>query len=258
MLKKTLIALALPLLLLAGNYVVQSATGPHTGRISGGEPNQKTSDAPTGTLQKMIVENGSVTLNLDLNRLNGISSSSQNLQQARFAVAANSFFPVLVFNDSFRGMEPGSMALIPAGVNAPGYNNLPAALNGSLKQLAVERLPSGQGFDLAVRDSNTGFTFFNLQGLQYRLRRRCAVACHHEWQTASLKRVCQRTWSPIGRWFIGRNNRYRRDHATDPDHSDCQRTPYIGDHATHAKWGRHKHADAGVRTRMSSLGTSKT
>jgi hypothetical protein len=33
--------------------------------------------------------------------------------------------------------------------------------------LAVEKLPSGQGFDLAVRDSNTGFTFFNIQGHQY-------------------------------------------------------------------------------------------
>jgi hypothetical protein len=31
----------------------------------------------------------------------------------------------------------------------------------------VEKLPSGQGFDLAVRDSNTGFTFFNVEGHQY-------------------------------------------------------------------------------------------
>jgi len=30
------------------------------------------SRAPTGTLQKMIVENGSVTIDLDLNRSNGI------------------------------------------------------------------------------------------------------------------------------------------------------------------------------------------
>jgi len=30
------------------------------------------SRAPTGALQKMIVENGSVTMDLDLNRLNGI------------------------------------------------------------------------------------------------------------------------------------------------------------------------------------------
>jgi hypothetical protein len=54
-----------------------------------------------------------------------------------------------------------------AGVNAPGYTNLPAALRSSLKRLIVEKLPSGQGFDLAVRDSNTGFTFFNIEGQQY-------------------------------------------------------------------------------------------
>src|SRR5438046_3080628 len=158
MLKKILIALTLSLLVLIGSYAVQSAKA----RNRAGELNQKTSDAPTGTLQKMIVENGSVTLNLDLNRLNGISSTTQNLQQVRFAVAANSFLPVLIFNDLFRGIEPGLMALVPQSSAA-----LPAALNASLNRLAVEKLASGQGFDLAVRDSNTGFTFFNLQGLQY-------------------------------------------------------------------------------------------
>jgi hypothetical protein len=158
MLKKILIALTFSLLVLLGNYAVQSATG----RNRGGELNQKNADAPTGTLQKMIVENGSVTMALDLNRLNGISSTTQNLQQVRFAIAANSFFPILIFNDLFRGMEPGSMALIPQNSAA-----LPAALNASLNRLVVEKLPSGQGFDLAVRDSHTGFTFFNLQGHQY-------------------------------------------------------------------------------------------
>src|SRR4029078_11826215 len=54
-----------------------------------------------------------------------------------------------------------------AQVDVPGYGNLPAALRLSLKRLAVEKLPSGQGFDLAVRDSNTGFTFFNMEGHQY-------------------------------------------------------------------------------------------
>src|SRR4029077_15771919 len=162
MLKKTLIAFTLPLLLLLGSYVVQSATGPHTRRISSSDTNAKTSDAPSGTLQKMIVENGSVTVNLDLNRLDGIGSATQNLRQARFAVGANSFFPVLVFNDLLRGPLPGSMALVPQNVPA-----LPGTLGTSLKQLVVEKLPSGQGFDLAVRDSNTGFTFFNIQGHQY-------------------------------------------------------------------------------------------
>ena len=61
MLKKILIALTLSLLVLLGNYAVQSATG----RNGSGDLNQKTADAPTGTLQKMIVENGSVTMDLD-------------------------------------------------------------------------------------------------------------------------------------------------------------------------------------------------
>ena len=38
------------------------------------QPKHNASDASTGVLQKMIVENGSVTLNLDLNGLNGSNS----------------------------------------------------------------------------------------------------------------------------------------------------------------------------------------
>ena len=158
MLKKILIALTLSLLVLLGSYAVQSAKA----RNRGGELNQKASDAPTGTLQKMIVENGSVTMDLDIGRLNG--AAGQTLQ-AQFAVGANSFFPVLVFNDQLRGPVPGSMALIPS--RSGGIPPLPAALSASLKQLVVEKLPSGQGADLAVRDSNIGFTFFNIQGHQY-------------------------------------------------------------------------------------------
>jgi hypothetical protein len=157
MLKKTLIVLTLPLLsvlaISAGNYTVGA--------------NQKTSDAPTGTFQKMIVENGSVTMDLDLNGFNGSNSLVARPVTLQFLVGANSFFPILVFNNLLRGPEPGSMALIPAGVDVPGYSNLPATLTASLKQLVVEKLPSGQGFDLRVRDSNTGFTFFNVEGHQY-------------------------------------------------------------------------------------------
>jgi hypothetical protein len=157
MLKKTLITLTLSVLSLlaigAGN---QTAA-----------PSQKNSDAPTGTLQKMIVENGSVSMNLDLGALNGDCSLVARPVTVQFGVGANSFLPILVFNDLLRGLQPGSMTLVPAGVNAAGYNNLPVALSASLNRLVVEKLPSGQGFDLTVRDSNTGFTFFNIQGHQY-------------------------------------------------------------------------------------------
>ena len=40
-------------------------------------------------------------------------------------------------------------------------------LGASVKQLVVEKLPSNQSFGLAVRDSKTGFTFFNVEGGDY-------------------------------------------------------------------------------------------
>src|SRR5262249_6960407 len=130
-------------------------------------PGQKNSDARSGTFQKMIVESGSVTMNLDLNGLNENGSLVARPVTLQFVVGANSFLPILVFNDLLRAPLPGSMVLVPAGVDVPGYSNLLAALGASLKQLAVEKLPSGEGSDLAVRDGNTGFTFFNVEGSQY-------------------------------------------------------------------------------------------
>ena len=50
----------------------------------------------TGTLQKMIVENASVTMQLDLNGLNGSNSLVARPVTLHFAAAPNSFFPVLV------------------------------------------------------------------------------------------------------------------------------------------------------------------
>ncbi len=133
---------------------------------------QNSSEAMTGTLQKMIVESASITIQLDLNELNGSNSLVTRPVTLRFAAAPNSFFPILVFNDSLRGLQPGSMVLAlqnssPTETNVPGYGNLPAALRSSLKRLTVEKLAAGQGFDLAVRDSNTGFTFFDIEGHQY-------------------------------------------------------------------------------------------
>src|SRR6266481_1237823 len=165
--KITLTSFALLLFLFFGNSSATYAA----------QSKQNTSDTPTGTVQKMIVENGSISMNLDLNRLNEISSSveagvppadSLYVQparlplQLRFAVGANSFFPILVFNDLLRGPAPGTMALIPQSV--PTF---PGALGASFNRLVVEKLPSGQGFDLAVRDGYTGFTFFNIEGHQY-------------------------------------------------------------------------------------------
>src|SRR5690242_11009161 len=94
-----LIGLALPVVLLFG----LPATVPSS--------SQKTSDsqAQSGTLQKMIVETGSITMHLDLDRLSGSGLATGKLEDLHFAISANSFFSILVFNDVLRGAEKGSM-----------------------------------------------------------------------------------------------------------------------------------------------------
>jgi hypothetical protein len=139
----------LPALVLFG-----TALGSFAGRVSDQDQ--------TGTLEKMVVASGNVSLSLDLNRLQGNNSASRDMQTFQFGVDPNSSFTALVFNHAFRGVEPGPLALI-WGNNAV----LPDALNGSANQLAIEKLPAGEAFDLAIRDSKTGFVFFNVEGNQY-------------------------------------------------------------------------------------------
>ena len=135
---------------------------PHVDSPNSGTNNNHNGDVQNGTLQKMIVENASVTMQLDLNGLNGSNSLVARPVTLQFSVAANSFFPILVFNDLLRAVKPGSMALIPQNVPA-----LPVRLGPSVKQLVVEKLPSNRSFGLAVRDSKTGFTFFDVAGGDY-------------------------------------------------------------------------------------------
>src|SRR5882724_2419223 len=180
MFKKTFIALTLSLVSLLAISVATSLRSVSAQPVSQAARSLQRADSavattPTsGTLQKMIVENGGVTMDLDLNGFNGSSSLVARPVTLQFQIGANSFFPILVFNDLLRGAEPGSMALVPveaaasaAGTAVSQATRLPLQLGASLKQLVVEKLPSGQGYDLAVRDSNTGFTFFNIEGHQY-------------------------------------------------------------------------------------------
>jgi hypothetical protein len=178
MLKKTLIALALPLLSVLAISIAAPLRGVSAQPASQTAHSAVATAAESGTFQKMIVKNGSVTIDLDINGLNGSTSLVARPVTLQFAVGANSFFPILVFNDLLRGPEPGSMALIPAGVSsveaavpAPTSvsqaTRLPLQLGASLKQLHIEKLSSNKGYDLAVRDGKTGFTFFNIEGHQY-------------------------------------------------------------------------------------------
>jgi len=118
------------------------------------------SQADTGTLEKMIVSTGNASMDLDLARLNGGPSSRKNI--LNFAVQQDAFFTVLAFNGEFREALPSSMALIPQNTVA-----VPDRLNASMNQLAIESLAWGGEYDLAIRDSQSGFTFFNVEGHQY-------------------------------------------------------------------------------------------
>lgn len=151
---KTILSALLPLLMLFGNS---------TGHLLVGIP-QTARDGNTGTLEKMIVANGTVAMDLDLNRLNGTGNRAKEPQQnvLRFEVGHDSFFTVLVFNDELRGPMPGTMALIPQN-----YIALPQKLIDSYQQLIVEKTGWGEQFDLVIRDGKTGFIFFNIEGHQY-------------------------------------------------------------------------------------------
>jgi subtilisin-like proprotein convertase family protein len=154
MMTKTLSYFTLPLLLLLSNSSGNSAP-----QSAGKSP-----DGQNGTLEKMIVASGNVAMDLDLNRLNGTTPAvkESRLDTLRFQVGPNSFFPILVLNNVLRGPEPGSMELI-----AQNALTLPGALQASLHKLVIEKLQADGSVDLAVRDAQSGVTFFNIEGNVY-------------------------------------------------------------------------------------------
>ena len=141
---------------------------PFLGLFSNGSDNlftgqvQNTRNGETGTLEKMIVASGDVTMNLNLKQLKGARSRTAGQGSVSFEVEPNSFFTVLVFNDELRGPVPSSMKLIPRN-----SASLPAKLSASSGQLVIESMPWGDPYELTVRGGKTGFIFFNIEGIQY-------------------------------------------------------------------------------------------
>lgn len=151
---KTILFAFLPFFVLFGNGSDSSLT----------KININGRDGNNGTLQKMIVANGSVTMDLNLNRLNGAGSNAKGSKTSalQFGVPTDSFFTVLVFNDELRGPVPSSMSLIPQTSAV-----LPAKLNASYHQLVLESASWGGPADLVIRDSKSGFVFFYIEGHQF-------------------------------------------------------------------------------------------
>jgi hypothetical protein len=155
MLKRTLTRFMLPIVLLLCNGSENSMA----------QPKQNSADVLTGTIERMLVANGVVSMDVDLKRLNGDSAATEasKLETLHFTVAPeSSFFTFLVFNNALRGPEVSSMTL-----SSQNSAALPAALKASLNQLAVAKVASDEAFDLVVRDSKTGFVFFNIDGHSY-------------------------------------------------------------------------------------------
>src|SRR3954467_474548 len=110
----------------------------------------------------MIAKGGSGRMGIDLNRLSENNSTAEKVETLRFAVAGNSFFPILIFDKALRGPTLGSMGLIPQNTVA-----LPAPLIASLNQLVIEKIDWSGAFDIVVRDEKSGFVFFNIEGNLY-------------------------------------------------------------------------------------------
>lgn len=153
MLKTVLIAL-LPLLVLFGYGTNKMITG------SGEKPRS----ADTGTLEKMIVSNGSATLDLDMNRIakSGRGAKAPQMNSLRFDVENDTYFTVIVFNNELRGPLPSSMPIIPKSAAA-----LPGTLNRSYSQLVVENTFPGSPYEYVIRDAKSGYVFFNIEGHEY-------------------------------------------------------------------------------------------
>ena len=164
MLRSILTVFMLPMLLLLASSSDNSAA----------REKQKSADIQVETVEKLIVASGSATLDLDLDRLNdaglpsrseakaGSTTEKSTLETLHFALAPDSFFTIVVTNDVLRTPLPGAAGLIPQ--NAA---NLPPLLSASFHQLVLENMLSDDAFALVVRDSKTGFIFFNIEGYEY-------------------------------------------------------------------------------------------
>jgi len=149
---KIILAISLPLLMFLGYGREPALT------------NNAAQKHDTGTLERMIVDGGTVTIDLDLAKLSGLKrpEKRQKTGTLRFAVDRDSFFTLLAFNGELRGPVPSTLGLIPQNAVA-----LPEKLAASDRQLVLESVGWGGRFDLVIRDAKTGFVFFNIEGQQY-------------------------------------------------------------------------------------------
>lgn len=114
-------------------------------------------DGYSGTLEKMLVESGTVSMRVDLYKLN----ARAGIVKIDMPVKANSFFTILVFNDELRGPNPGSMDLEGSFSGGTGRSAL------VFNDLVLENQAWEDGGDLVVRSARTGSIYFRVEGQEY-------------------------------------------------------------------------------------------
>jgi hypothetical protein len=87
-------------------------------------------------------------------------------------------------------------------------------------KLVVEKLPSSEPFDLAVRDGKTGFIFFNIEGDQYDYDVGAQLPSITDGRLLISPDLLMRL-DALGKWFRGWKNFYSSEHATGR-HSDTR------------------------------------
>ena len=133
----------------SGNYAAQSKEN-----TADSQPGHGLDEGGTGTFQRMIVENGSVTMHLDLNRLNGINSAGGNTVHNSISPLRPTLSSLFWFSTiQLRDQEPGSIALmlpvdrcVRSTPRATVYRML---LASSLTQLVIEKPAPDAPFDFA-------------------------------------------------------------------------------------------------------------
>lgn len=148
---KTILITLLPLMLFIGDNAVSLFPSVKAGKSS-----------DNGTLERLVPTTGNINLDLDMARLTGQDASSSQIESVRFETAKDSFFTVVVYNGELRGPMPSSLGIVP---KASAY--LPEKLASSYNKLVIESLPWGNHYDLVVRDGESGFIFFNIEGYQF-------------------------------------------------------------------------------------------
>ena len=150
------------------------------------QPRQNTSDGSTGTLQKMIVENGSVTLNVDLNGLNGSKALITRPAALQFAAATNSFFPFSSSTTSCAVPSPARSRWSRRAGRFPCCPHCWRPLSSSSS--SKNSLPIGVRHGCARRENR--LHVFQHRRTSIRLRCQGAVTRYPRWTASDVKRVC--------------------------------------------------------------------